>query len=65
MSYITALSDVYEALEQYRKDHSGLTTDQGKVLRDVFDIIEVLADAEHREMDKWYDDNYKHYGGTE
>lgn len=65
MAYITALSDVYEALEQYRKDHSSMTTDQGDTLRDVMEIVTDLADAEYRRMDKWFEDNDNQYGGTE
>lgn len=65
MAYITALSDVYEALEQYRKDHSGMTTDQGDTLRDVMEIVTDLADGEYRRMDKWFEDNDKRYGGAE
>ena len=71
LTYFQALSDVAEALHNYRKERSGLTTEEGKVLDDIQDILIALHREEQRAMDRWMDDS-RHddtrvdsYGGTE
>lgn len=71
MTYFQALSDVAEAMHNYRKEHSGLTTGEGKVLDDIQEILLGLHREEQAFIDRWVEDirgddtDIHSFGGTE
>lgn len=71
LTYFQALSDVAEVIHNYRREHSGLTTGEGKVLADIQEALLGLHREEQAFMDRWLEDIHGNdidahsYGGTE